>query len=85
MMTIDNGSDKYMTFDIQMTAKKASAAKHQIASLSNAKRKNLLTLIGNNLIAATPAILEANRLDIEHAKSSGLSAAMLDRRHCDDL
>jgi len=73
-----------MTFDIQMTAKKASAAKHQIASLSNAKRKNLLTLIGNNLIAATPTILEANKLDLEHAESTGLSAAMLERLLLDE-
>ena len=68
-----------MTFDIQITARKAAAAKHQIASLSNAKRKALLTQIANNLIAETASILEANKLDIEHARNTGLSAAMLDR------
>jgi len=68
-----------MTFDIQITARKAAAAKHQIASLSNAKRKALLTQIANNLIAETATILEANKLDIEHARNTGLSAAMLDR------
>ncbi|MFT4732304.1 MAG: glutamate-5-semialdehyde dehydrogenase [Gammaproteobacteria bacterium] len=70
---------KTMTFDIQITARKAAAAKHQIASLSNAKRKALLTQIANNLIAETATILEANKLDIEHARNTGLSAAMLDR------
>ena len=68
-----------MTFDIQITARKAAAAKHQIASLSNAKRKALLTQIANNLIAETATILEANKLDIEHARNTGLSTAMLDR------
>ncbi|MFQ3207968.1 MAG: glutamate-5-semialdehyde dehydrogenase [Glaciecola sp.] len=73
-----------MTFDIQMTAKKAAAAKHQIASLSNAKRQALLTQIGNNLIAETATILDANKLDIEHARNTGLSAAMLDRLLLDE-
>ncbi|MFT6085489.1 MAG: glutamate-5-semialdehyde dehydrogenase [Glaciecola sp.] len=73
-----------MTFDIQITARKAAAAKHQIASLSNAKRKALLTQIANNLIAETATILDANKLDIEHAKNTGLSAAMLDRLLLDE-
>lgn len=73
-----------MTFDIQITARKAAAAKHQIASLSNAKRKALLTEIANNLIAETATILAANKLDIEHARNTGLSAAMLDRLLLDE-
>jgi len=73
-----------MTFDIQVTARKAAAAKHQIASLSNAKRKALLTQIANNLIAATPVIIQANKLDLAHARNTGLSAAMLDRLMLDD-
>jgi glutamate-5-semialdehyde dehydrogenase len=73
-----------MTFDIQITARKAAAAKHQIASLSNAKRKALLMQIANNLIAETATILDANKLDIEHARNTGLSAAMLDRLLLDD-
>jgi glutamate-5-semialdehyde dehydrogenase len=73
-----------MTFDIQITARKAAAAKHQIASLSNAKRKALLTQIANNLIAETANILDANKLDIEHARNTGLSAAMLDRLLLDE-
>jgi glutamate-5-semialdehyde dehydrogenase len=73
-----------MTFDIQITARKAAAAKHQIASLSNAKRKALLTQIANNLIAETATILDANKLDIEHARNTDLSAAMLDRLLLDE-
>lgn len=73
-----------MTFDIQATAQKAAKAKHAIATLSNAKRKELLTRISQNLIAATPAILSANAKDLENAKATGLSAAMLDRLHLDD-
>jgi glutamate-5-semialdehyde dehydrogenase len=73
-----------MTFDIQITARKAAAAKHQIASLSNAKRKALLMQIANNLIAETATILDANKLDIEHARNTGLSAAMLDRLLLDE-
>jgi glutamate-5-semialdehyde dehydrogenase len=73
-----------MTFDIQVTARRASEAKHQIASLSNAKRKALLTEIANNLIAAVPAIIDANKLDLEQATTMGLSAAMLDRLTLDE-
>lgn len=74
-----------MTFNIQETAKKAARAKFAIASLSNAKRKALLTSVSQNLIAAIPAILKANAIDIKIAKETGMSDAMLDRLSLDKV
>ncbi|MFT5543617.1 MAG: glutamate-5-semialdehyde dehydrogenase [Glaciecola sp.] len=74
-----------MTFDIQTAAKNAAQAKHVIASLSNAKRKELLITISQNLIAATSAILKANAMDIQTASEVGISDAMLDRLTLDEI
>ncbi len=74
-----------MTFDIQAAAKNAAQAKLAIASLSNAKRKELLITISQNLIAATSAILKANAMDIQSASEVGISDAMLDRLTLDEI
>ena len=58
---------------------RARAASRALGRLDAADRTRGLKAIAAAIRAATPTILEANRLDMEAAQEKGLDAAMLDR------
>ncbi|GLR71379.1 glutamate-5-semialdehyde dehydrogenase [Agaribacter marinus] len=68
-----------MTFDIKLAAAQAKAAKNAIANLSQAQRLALLLSVAKGLRENVEPILAANKVDLDNAKESGLSDAMIDR------
>lgn len=67
------------SFDIVQAAKQAKIAAPAIANLDAKTRKNLLMSIAEGLIQNTEALLAANHIDMQNARVSGLSSAMLER------
>ncbi|PLK25349.1 glutamate-5-semialdehyde dehydrogenase [Porphyrobacter sp. TH134] len=57
----------------------ARLAQRQLAAMPSAARAAALHLAAEALLAATPAVLEANARDLAAGKANGLSGAMLDR------
>jgi glutamate-5-semialdehyde dehydrogenase len=74
-----------MTLAEQMKALAAEAknASRGLARLSSDDRNRCLRAMADALVAATPALLEANARDMETGRELGLSAAMLDRLQLD--
>ncbi|MFW8591219.1 glutamate-5-semialdehyde dehydrogenase [Glaciecola sp. 2405UD65-10] len=68
-----------MTFNITLAAQQAQQSCGSIANLSGAGRKALLTKIADLLIANTPSIIAANKIDLSKAQEQNLSASMLER------
>ena len=68
-----------MTFNITLAAQQAQQSCGSIANLSGAGRKALLTKIADLLIANTPNIIAANKIDLSKAQEQKLSASMLER------
>lgn len=64
--------------------RRAKAASRQLAKLSTADKNRCLSAMADSLIAAGPALKQANALDMEVGRSLGLSGAMLDRLALDD-
>ncbi|MGA9118322.1 MAG: glutamate-5-semialdehyde dehydrogenase [Bacteroidota bacterium] len=60
-------------------ARGVKEASRTLATCSTAKRNSVLKAVAARLQSDMPAILEANREDLERAKSSGLSAVLMDR------
>ena len=54
-------------------------AARQVARLSCEQKRAVLMAISKHLVSQVSNILSANQLDLEHAKSVGLDAAMVDR------
>lgn len=73
-----------MTFSIQQMAKDAKAASVQVANLSTQTKNDALLSIARHLRSNTPAIIEANKLDLIDAEKNGLAAAMIDRLMLDE-
>jgi glutamate-5-semialdehyde dehydrogenase len=59
--------------------KRARAAARSLARMSTAQKNDALRAMADELCAKSEPILEANRRDVERAKSDGLSGAMIDR------
>jgi glutamate-5-semialdehyde dehydrogenase len=57
----------------------AKAASRELARTSSAVKAAALNAIADALVDRTPEILEANALDLEAGRESGLSAALMDR------
>ena len=57
----------------------AKAASRRLAVTDSATKNRALSAIADALLARTPEILEANRLDLEAGAEAGLSAALIDR------
>lgn len=68
-----------MSFSIRQAAKEAKKAARLVARLSPEQKREVLHDISHYLIQQTRNILSANQLDLEHAKSVHLDAAMVDR------
>ena len=66
-------------------AQRARAAQKVLAGLDDAAKSAALTAAADALASAQEAILSANRVDLEKAEKSGLSAAMLDRLRLSDI
>lgn len=75
-----------MAILVEMTelGRRAKAASRQLAKLSTADKNRCLLAMADALVAAAPALKEANALDMEVGRSLGLSGAMLDRLALDD-
>jgi glutamate-5-semialdehyde dehydrogenase len=65
--------------ELETKGKAAKAASHRLAYLSTDIKNKALHNIADDLIAKKDEILAANQIDYEEAKTSGMSAAMLDR------
>src|SRR5271166_2358121 len=59
--------------------KRARQAARALARLSTGQKNAALLAMADQLVARTPAILEANQKDLEKATTSGLTGAMLER------
>ena len=68
-----------MSFSIRKAASEAKVAARQVARLSGEQKRAVLMAISKHLVSQVSNILSANQLDLEHAKSVGLDAAMVDR------
>ena len=62
----------------------ARRAQRELAAMSSGARAAALHRAADALRAATPAVLEANALDLAAGEANGLSGAMLDRLRLDD-
>jgi len=65
--------------ELENKAKAAKAAARKLAHLPTEVKNKALIAIAESLIAREGEILDANRLDCEEAKASGMDEAMLDR------
>jgi len=65
--------------ELENKAKAAKAAARKLAHLSTEVKNKALIGIAESLITREGEILDANRLDCEEAKASGMDEAMLDR------
>lgn len=74
-----------MTVAEQMTrlAAEAKCASRGLAQLTTEEKNTCLLAMADALEGASPALLEANALDMETGRSLGLSMAMLDRLRLD--
>ncbi|MFI3291318.1 MAG: glutamate-5-semialdehyde dehydrogenase [Opitutales bacterium] len=66
-------------FSILDMAKKAKEASYEVANLSSEKKNEVLAKIAQVLIEKQGEILAQNAIDIENAKTAGLTMAMIDR------
>lgn len=64
-------------------ARNAKAASRELARLSSTEKNACLQAMASALLQAEPQIQDANQLDLEFGRSSGLSGAMLDRLRLD--
>ncbi len=65
-------------------ARQARAASKTLALASTEKRSQVLMLLSDELIAKSRAILAANAVDVNDARTAGLSEAMIDRLLLDE-
>jgi len=65
--------------ELEKKGKAAKAASRKLAHLPTEVKNKALINIGQSLISREKEILEANRLDCDEAKASGMGEAMLDR------
>jgi glutamate-5-semialdehyde dehydrogenase len=69
--------------EMSALAQQAKSASRRLTLLSTADKNRCLTAMADGILAAQAAIVEANALDLESARTSGLSSAMLDRLRLD--
>ena len=65
--------------EVHRTARRAREAAAALAPLTRAVKDDALRAMADALVAHTPAVLSANRADVEGGRTAGLSEAMLDR------
>ena len=73
-----------MGFDINETGRLATEAAFILQNLSSVKKNEALGTVADALLSNAGRIIDANRTDIENARSSGTSPAMLDRLMLDE-
>ena len=71
--------DKSAIRELEKTGIAAKSAARRLAYLSTDIKNRALLNIADDLIARKSEILAANKIDYQKSKSSGLSAALLDR------
>ncbi len=65
--------------DIHEIGRRAKAASRRLATLSSVQKNLILEAMADELLARTPALVEANARDLSNAEKNGLSKAMIDR------
>ncbi len=73
-----------MTSELSILAADAQVASRDMVNLSTAKKNKILLAMADALDAARPALLRANALDIDAAKTASLSPALIDRLTLND-
>lgn len=68
-----------MTIDLQSMGRRARDAAFELARATTEQKNAALHAMADALDAHAPAILEANRHDLDAGRASGLSEALLDR------
>ena len=68
---------------IKTIAQNARAASLELSTLPTETKNHFLEKLADRLIAETETIIAANKLDIEAAKTMGLSEPMIERLHLD--
>lgn len=71
-------SDDIKTAILDM-GRKARAASRELVKLSSDQKNAILRAMADGMMAAAPAILEANAKDLANAEANGLNSAMIDR------
>lgn len=74
-----------MGFDITQTGKKAKEAAYVLQSLSCDKKNEGLRAVADALVKNADSIIAQNAVDLDRARSSGTSDAMLDRLMLDGM
>ena len=69
--------------ELESMALWCKTASRAVANLDSAKKNQALLAVARGLVDQAPAILAANQLDLEQARESGLSEAMIDRLKLD--
>lgn len=64
---------------IETTARQARAASLELATLSTDKKNTFLRQLAEQIIVEKEAIIKANAMDLEAAKTNGLSGPMVER------
>ena len=65
--------------EIHEIGRQAKAASRRLAGLSSAQKNDILRAMADELVAHTPALLEANAKDLARAQEGGLGTAAIDR------
>ena len=65
--------------EIHEIGRRAKAASRRLAALSTAQKNDILLAMADELVARTPALLEANAGDLARAQENGLAKAAIDR------
>jgi glutamate-5-semialdehyde dehydrogenase len=69
--------------EMSLLAQQAKSASRRLTLLSTTDKNRCLTAMAEGILSNQKAIADANAVDLETAKSTGLSAAMLDRLRLD--
>ncbi|MCW1929321.1 glutamate-5-semialdehyde dehydrogenase [Bhargavaea beijingensis] len=70
--------------ELKIKGKKAKEAAAVVGGLPTSLKNEALKAISQGLLNQVPAILDANRADLEAGRAAGLSASLLDRLMLDD-
>jgi glutamate-5-semialdehyde dehydrogenase len=69
---------------LEELCKKAFTAKYDVQNLSTGEKNEALKAVAAELVEQIPAIIEANKIDIQKAEENGMHVGMVDRLRLDD-
>src|ERR1700755_1704313 len=77
--TTSSCSDRGFVMTVQQQATEARSASIDLAAATRAEKDAALLLMADRLVDRADDIVAANAVDIDHARTSGLSESMIDR------